>query len=461
MVEKMENNEIRNFVETFFRNLGASINADGEILNITQVPQDFESLVGKKSPYFVRFDKPDENSEYITKGSTLLKSMMNYLEQRGQTTLIKLNFEEDFKEELQKYFSFKNCLINAINKKQNFKAIVRFTITTTLQYLNEKEQITNHVCIEDSEVKDFVLENYNYLEGKKEELPQMDLKKDYEIAKNELKNLASKRIEDTAKNLSEKLEREIERVKNHYSRHKEEIMQNVRRLNENKRVLEIQLQKSKPEEIPQINLRIQKIQEALNQIEKSEFEKNLDKEMQFFIADEKNKHSLKINNKLINTSVIYYPIYNFEIFLKSNESVRKLDLVYDPMKDALLKNANCDSCKKEIREIFLCSSGHISCSSCREECSLCKSALCLACTKKRCDFCGRKLCKKCDVKCNSCWKTVCKNHADKNYADGKEYCTNCIKRCEICNQYTTKSRMRKANDKEVCEKCFRTTKLKD
>jgi hypothetical protein len=162
---------------------------------------------------------------------------------------------------------------------------------------------------------------------------------------------------------------------------------------------------------------------------------------------------------LINTTLIYYPVFSFDLFLKSKESARQIEVVYDPFQDVLLKGVNCESCKREVREIFLCSSSHISCSSCHEKCSVCDSELCLNCSKKRCEFCGKKLCKKCGVKCASCFKNVCKNHSNKNYADDKIYCLNCLVRCDICSSYTNKARIKKVNEKNICEKCFRTSKL--
>ncbi len=267
--------ELKSFVEGFFRNMGAQIVDNNGLLVVSNISRDFELLAGKKGPYRMSFDRAEENAEFVTKGSTLLNSIMSYMGERGQTTLIKLDFERDYKTEFKHYLSLKNSVIQDFTKNAEFRSFPRFSVVTTLQYLNEKEQITNNICLENGKVKDFSLEKYKYQEGKKNEVSTIKLKEDYEAAKVELKKLIKNRVEDTANNLSDKLNREIERVRRHYTKQRGEFEQMVLKLKEQIKNLEIQLKKAKIEELNQIQTKIARINESILQAEKSDVLKNL------------------------------------------------------------------------------------------------------------------------------------------------------------------------------------------
>jgi hypothetical protein len=455
MSELVPSTDLRKFVESFFSNIGATLSSDSGILIVQSVPKDFESASGKKAPYRLRFDgNGDDSSELITKGSTLLKTITSYLESRGQTTLIKLDFSRDYKKELEHYFSFRNSKIEAFSQKAKYQGFPRFSMTTTLQYLNEKEQITNHICINDGKLIDISLDKYAHAEGKKEEAPSLELKKSYDIAKENLKEIIRKRVENTADNLSKKLERETERIKDHYMKQNKEFEDLMTKYREQKSSVEKQLEKAKESDISTLKVRLDKINDSISQLEKSGAKEKWETELAFFLADEKNKHSLRVNTRLINTSIIYYPVLTFELVLASSRASRKVSVTYDPFRDSITKNLNCDSCSREIHEVFLCSSGHIACSSCLESCGACNSPICLSCMKKMCDFCGKKLCKKCTTRCSACWKTCCINHANKDYTDEKDYCLNCLARCENCSKYVRRNRLKKIKDRDVCGKCF-------
>lgn len=453
-----QTNQIKSFVEQFFKNLNCNLNYNSDILTISNIPEDFESFVGKKGPYIVSFSPVNNQSvELITKGSFLLKSMNSYLETRGTTTLIKLNFDRDYKEEFKHHFKLKNSEIHNISNKPIYKTITRFTFATNFQYLNEKESVVNDIYLKDGQILSLSIEDYNQEPGRKEHLPSINLREDYAKAKEALKPLLQKRISDTAEILKVRLEREQQRIKEHYSHHKKEYELAIQRLNNQIAQLEKDYPKSQNPEIP---IKIAKIKESIQSPEHSENLRKLEKEEQFFLSDELHKHSLNIDNKLLNTSIIYYPIFNFSILLKNNDSARQLELTYNPFEDTLEPEVVCEVCKRAIQEIFLCSSGHINCNNCYEKCRECLRGLCSLCTKKSCDYCSKKLCKKCSNNCSLCFKPFCQSHLKTNFLTGKLGCINCLKQCSSCGKYTTPSKFKKTNDQDICEQCFRLQALK-
>ena len=49
--------ELIKFTEDFFKNLGAIVSFDNEVMRIENVPKNFELFFGKTSPYYIVFEK--------------------------------------------------------------------------------------------------------------------------------------------------------------------------------------------------------------------------------------------------------------------------------------------------------------------------------------------------------------------------------------------------------------------
>ncbi len=460
-MEVVNNKEdLRKFIESFFNGLKCELAWDGKTLEIRKVPLEFETYYGKKSPYSLVFDEANENAELITKGSSLLKAITTYLESRGQTTLIRLNFERDYKEQFERYLKLRNCTLYSLIKKPDYRSILRFTFMTQMQYVNDKEQLINSIHVKDGSVINFILEKYSYTEGKREELPKKDIKSEYELAKEELKKILQKKTQETSEALKKRLDKEIERIRDHYRNQTKELDVQMGRNKEQTIALRKQMEKVNEIEKKTILAKIEKLHETMKGLENPEIKEKLNKEESFFINDEIHKHALNINNKLMNTTIIYYPVFTFTLVFKSKDSARQVELIYNPMEDTLTA-VTCESCKREITELTLCSSGHVICQNCSDICRGCMGILCSSCTKKECSYCGIKMCKHCAIKCTKCLKTVCKLHMNKDYTSGKDYCINCLAKCFICNQFTLPAYMKKDSaGNNVCKKCLVLSTLK-
>src|SRR3989338_8954006 len=120
----MKNQELFDFSLEFFKSLNCSVSVkDLNRIVVNKVPYDFETFVGKKTPYSLVFDTEThaqvENSELMTKGSYFLKAMRDYMQDKAQTTLLKLNIEvEEPTKEIKKDLKFGNCKPSDIVKKK-------------------------------------------------------------------------------------------------------------------------------------------------------------------------------------------------------------------------------------------------------------------------------------------------------------------------------------------------------
>ncbi|MGV8152468.1 MAG: hypothetical protein ACP5OG_05285 [Candidatus Nanoarchaeia archaeon] len=457
-----ESEELKAFVIKFFKNINANVNEEKDFLIIEKVPKEFEDFYGQKSPYKFSFGSNEKNPEFetISRSSLLLRTINNYLESQGQTTLLRIDFALP-EEEIKKYLVFRNCEVYKTAKKKENKPIIKFTFSTSLQYLNEKEQILNNIYTDNEKIIDFNIENYSTSDGKKDEVSVENIKSLYILAKEKLKETTNEKIQDIGKNLALKLEKEISRINEHYAKQTSEINQEIKKNEEQLISLENNIQKIKQEERPIIEQKIKRIKEILDSLEKNKKTKEFENEKQFFINDEIHKHSLNIQNKLINTAIIYYPIYSLDLTLKNPDTIRIIDIKFNPLKKEVA-SVSCDSCSKELREIVLCTSGHITCSKCGKYCSNCHRIICPKCTLNKCSICHTEACKKCITKCNKCNKYVCKSHLKKDSINSREYCSSCLKNCSICSKPALKEYLHKCPECsiDICEKCIKTSIIK-
>ena len=338
-------NQLKNFVEKFFINLGAQVILQGDYILVSNVPESFEKFYGKNSPYKFVFSsqKMSSDSSLVEKGSYTLKAISNYLENSGETTLLKINFECDGENEIRKRIKISNSKIKKFLPKKKYSIFFRFTFHTTYQYLNKKKKIINEIYVHEGKIINGNLKDYPVSEGKRNEIRIPDIKESYFIAKEELKNKLVEETEKFKEKLSGKLNREIERIEKHFSNEEEEIEINLKKAEEKLEELLIEADSSK---ISRQKSLIKNLKEKLN-IEEKTREKNQ------AILIEKNRYGLNVNNKLFNTTLIYHPIFSYDVELKNNSSNKKIEISFNPLTQEI-SLPKCESCQEEIDEIYLC-----------------------------------------------------------------------------------------------------------
>jgi hypothetical protein len=463
----MEKEAIIKLTENFFKNLKCELNWDGNLLIVNKVPADFVKLYEKASPYIFAFDseshKNNPDSELITRGSLLLKLMATYLENRAQTTILKINFEPDLRQIIRDNIDLKNYEIASILKEEKNDFIFRFIFMTTLQYLNEKEQIMTQIYINNNKVLENIdINKYPVISGKigdksKEKALVEEIKSNYNIAKDNLKTRLQKKTKEITDELSKDLEKALLRVNLHYSKIILELEKEDEKNIENLKISLEKLPKANEKNKPIIEERIKRLEETIKNSKVAEEVQKLQKEKQFFLSDEKNKHSINLNNSLMNTTVIYYPIFNFKLFLKDKTKLKELKFIYNPLNLELSK-IFCESCGKEIKELALCDSLHVSCKDCIGVCPRCSKKICKSCEELKCSICGGKICSKCALVCSVCKKHICNSDTRKDSLTGKDICSNCSEFCNSCNKFFSKNSFRQCDNcrKKLCVNCIKS-----
>lgn len=453
----MENHELEQFAQQFFKNLGCKIDSKPPYLIVSNIPKEFENFIGKKSPLKLVFADSQllcpvsDDVEFISKGSYLIKAMTEFLGNKGQTAIQKINFDFDSKLELSKYLKLRYCELASVNKTHKYIPLVRFSFLTNFQYQNEKDSQNYNLFIKDGKPISLNIDELKISEGKKEDASIEGINELYNVAKENLKPLIAQKSEELSEVLKFKLEKEIARVKDHYSHAKTELEEHLKKL---------QNQLSEAEKDPESTLaKIKKIKDSIAEFNRNSEEKfnSLKKEEEFFIQDEVHKHGLNISTKLLSTTILYYPEFKFHVFIKNNEATRMIELIYDPLEKKLSSQPVCDSCKTPLAEIIICNAGHLGCPKCLSRCDSCHGLVCESCLNKKCESCGKYLCKKCSIKCASCGKHHCSSYMRKNHLTGKDTCMDCLIQCPSCRNFTDKAHMRVSplTSGEVCDRCAR------
>lgn len=446
--------QIRKFTIEFFNNLKCSISDDGDILVVENVPKSFEDLFGGKSPYHICFTSGNNNCEFVGKGSAMFVAMTKFLDGAGKTTLLKIDFDCDPKVEINKAISLKNCEINNITKRHKNNFISRFTFVTAFRHMNRVENVINEIYVHNGEIVNGDLEGYTVLEGKIDEISNEHIEKDYGIAHRALKDLLSKKASNIEETLKETLEKEIDRIHKHYDNLLNELGGDLSNTIEKIQETELTLKTSDESKIEILRSKLNRLKSGLVKIGKDDSRERILKEQEFTVRDAIQKHSLNIDNNLVNTTVIYYPVFNFNLFLKGDSAERFVNISYDPLTKTLNK-LNCESCGRGITHLNLCSAGHINCDDCLERCGECGKIFCKKCLTKSCSACGKKLCKNCATMCLGCGKYVCKDDMREDCVSGEERCVGCLRACSRCHGLSQPKFFGEAIDgSKICQKCL-------
>jgi hypothetical protein len=423
----------KRLIEDFFRSLKCEVSEKGDFILVRGIPERVQKM-------FAIADRIELDKNNLS--SDLLRKIKDYLRNNPSKTLLKIDFE--FPSNIKDKIHLRNCSISKVEKKHENNYFSRFSFLTSFRSLNHTEQILNEIFVHEGKVVSGNLENYNTKEGRAEEASTEHLGVDYNSAKEKLKELLHKKIEKISGELNEKLTKEIERVNEHYDKILGEFNLNKSRAVE------------RMKEAVKNNEPVDKVSRMKEAFEHAFCDANLEKitgEIKAVIDNEKSKYVLDVDNRLINTTIIYYPVFKIILVLEEAGFSKNVEIVYNPLTEELTSFV-CDSCKTALNELNVCHGGHICCGSCLHSCSECGKRFCRLCFAGICDSCGKLVCKNCARKCTGCGKLVCKNCMRKISMGGAEKCSNCVAYCPICSGIVEKKTMSRGSDGQmICRGC--------
>jgi hypothetical protein len=290
----IEKNMSKKFLIEFFKD--SDIEEKDGVLTVNRVSEDFENFIGKKAPYKFVFDIQTHNkvanSDLIMQGSYFLLAIRDYLENKGQTSLVKIQ-EIPVK--------------SILSKLKGERRFYEFSFISTYQYLNDKKQTLNKFFVKDGKILDVDISKFKTQRGNKEDILNFDPSEDYQIAKKKLHEIITNDIKPIKNILKKKLEKELTRIKGHYAKQIKEKDDEVESCANKIRLLQSKLRHTSYERDRNIIMRmIRESNERLEMLKKRSYKERLKVEEEFHIKDEVEKHALAIKNNLINITVYYY-----------------------------------------------------------------------------------------------------------------------------------------------------------
>jgi hypothetical protein len=431
-------NEIKEFFIKFFTSIKCSIESKEDTMIISNVPQNFEKFSGKKGPYYLSFLEAREGYELVSQNHFLIRAIKDFLEGRGEITLLKLNPRIDFTEELPKIIPFKNSKIKSISTQTKNDFIFKFSFSTSFQYLNERENIITNLYVRNGKLVEFD-ESVSLTEGNKKEIGEINLENEYVFVKEKLKEFTAPKISELSAKLNLRLKEEISRIKNHYENNLKEFTEQEEGIKK-----QINANKDNSEKIKKLEKTLQTLRESKN-VEK------LKEEEKILIKNETKKHGLSVNSKLINTAIIYFPVSKLSLILElANKNNKIIEIAYDSLKKQI-SPLFCQSCKSQLNEIIICSSGHLTCRNCGGRCNTCGEVLCKNCVEKKCSSCGKHVCPSCMNTCSKCHKIFCEKHMSNETK--RKICQSCTIICSECGVAVDPELMTNISGKIFCPKC--------
>jgi len=294
MIKTKDQNTSKKFLLEFFKD--SDIEEKEGVLTVNNASEDFENFIGKKAPYKFVFDIQTHNkvanSDLIMQGSYFLLAIRDYLENKGQTSLVKIQ-EIPGK--------------SILSKLKGDKIFYEFSFISTYQYLNDKKQTLNNFFFKDGKILDLDISKFKTQRGNKEDILDLDPLEDYQIAKKKLHEIINKDIKPIKNILKNKLEKELTRIKGHYAKQIKEKDDEVESCANKIRLLQSKLRHTSYERDRNIIMRmIRESTERLEMLKKRSYKERLKVEEEFHIKDEVEKHALAIKNNLINITVYYY-----------------------------------------------------------------------------------------------------------------------------------------------------------
>ncbi len=323
----------KKFLLEFFKD--TKIKDENGVLTVEDVPPAFEEFVGKKAPYKFVFDINSHDkitdSELIMQGSYFLLAIRDYLSDKGQTSLLKINLKQDLAQ-IGKTAALKKYKILEV-KPGKFDSLYQFHFLSKYQYLNDKKQSTSTLLIKNKDVLEMDSSKVKITVGNKEEISEIEPSESYETAKKILDKKVCKEILPINLILKEKLQKELLRIKDHYAKQIHEKDEEVETCANKIKMLQSKLRHtSYQRDINILERMIRESKERLEMLKQKGYRERLETEKLFHINDEVEKHVLSIKNSLVNVTVFYYPTYEFVVSIKGKKS----SLKYDPILDKII-----------------------------------------------------------------------------------------------------------------------------
>ena len=167
----------------------------------------------------------------------------------------------------------------------------------------------------------------------------------------------------------------------------------------------------------------------------------LEEDLERKIAEEVENHRLRVNARLFSYALVEVPTATADITLSDGKRSVEIDVSRN-LYDGTLERPECFSCGEQTSLIALDRNGHITCDDCIRQCGSCMEIYCAQCGVAACPVCGRENCDDCSADCWACGERACREHVDRCPVCGDSVCLSCQSQCASCGRRQCRTHLR-------------------
>lgn len=160
---------------------------------------------------------------------------------------------------------------------------------------------------------------------------------------------------------------------------------------------------------------------------------DLQAELNRQIADELERHRLRITLKPISYAVAQLPLANYKITLTTPHTEQTLTF-FKNLHTGGIEGLACHHCAEPLTQISLCDRQHAAHPHCLDTCHRCERDICHTCGIEPCAICQQLVCVDCVTPCAYCARRLCAVHVQTCAICGSNFCPDHAYHCRLCGQ---------------------------
>jgi hypothetical protein len=175
---------------------------------------------------------------------------------------------------------------------------------------------------------------------------------------------------------------------------------------------------------------------------------DLQAELKRQIADELERHRLRIMLKPISYATVQLPFADFEATLTTPHTQQTLTF-FQNLHTGQIEGLTCHHCVEPLTQISLCDRQHAAHPHCLGTCHRCERDICHTCGVEPCAVCNQLICVDCVASCRYCKRWLCAAHVQVCAICGSNFCPNHTYHCWLCGQ----TYCGKCQEDKTCKTC--------
>ena len=427
---------LRDFTLCFFHAFGASITQRGADDTLwVDLPDTLAAHFGKPALHLI-FENGDASSgaDLVAYGNRLFDRMMDFLEQHGGVTLLRLPRKHQGADQLLRAIQPRNATVLGLKLEEREQRF--FVFNWRITYRSDDKQEELYTVLVDGDGQRVALADEDEAGLRLEELftdgqplstpgneqpaprlpPMTRLARLATSARRYALYHADVRCVAYEREILPRLHKVLSRLTSYYGQQIDEVYDSHDPEGKKRRVLEDDLQRK--------------------------------------VAEEIENHRLRVQIRLFSYAILSMPVAVANVTLGDGRQSVAVQVSRN-LYTGVLARPICHACGCEVSSLVLDKVGHVLCAECLRQCAECQGIVCDRCGLYSCSVCSKQLCAECSRTCWSCGLRACAEHTSRCPVCGDDVCHACQEACAVCGVRQCRSHLRMdgVTGELICRQC--------